>query len=489
MVQGSVIVWFRQLMRLADHPALLAAVATGQPIVSVYVLDDEAAGKWRLGGARRWWLHHSLTALDRALRVKGSRLLLRRGATAPQLLALAEQIGAKAIYATRSLEPWARELESELHAQLGERGIELKRFSGSTLFEPEDVRSKAGHALTMYAPFRRAISLRALTIPQPAPSDIVSPRRLPSSDKLDDWQLLPRSPDWAGGLRETWVPGEHAANARLEAFLEEGLTNYHKARDRPDLPGTSRLSPYLANGEISLKTCWHAARMRKPGDGVESFLRELAWREYSQHLLYHRPDLTEAPHRPEYHRLQWRRDKAGLKAWRKGRTGYPMVDAGMRELWHCGWMHNRVRMITASFLTKDLLLPWQTGEAWFWDTLVDADLASNAVNWQWVAGSGADAAPYFRIFNPVKQGETYDPEGDYVRRWVPELARLPPKHIHAPWQAPEEERECSGVNLDANYPVPIVDHAAARARALAAFEAMRRLRTEHRSATVRLRGD
>ena len=473
MAQGSVIVWFRQVIRLADHPALVAAVATGQPVIPVYILDDEAEGKWRLGGARRWWLHHSITALDRDLREKGSQLLLRRGSTVHQLLEVAEQTGARAVYATRSLEPWARELEAELHTRLADRGINLKRFPGVTLFEPEEVRAKSGHPLTIYAPFRRAISSRSLPTPPSAPSRIASSARLPSSDRLDDWQLLPRSPDWAGGLREAWVPGEQAATARLEAFLEEGLTNYHQLRDRPDLLGTSRLSPYLANGEISLRTCWHAVRMREPGGGQEAFLRELAWREYSQHLLYHRPDLAEAPYRPDFRRLKWRRDEAGLEAWTRGRTGYPMVDAGMRQLWSCGWMHNRVRMITASFLTKHLLLPWQMGEEWFWDTLVDADLASNAVNWQWVAGSGADAAPFFRIFNPVKQGEDYDPEGDYVRRWVPELARLPAKHIHAPWQSSEVEREQAGVVLGQDYPLPIVDHAAARARAPAAFEAMR----------------
>lgn len=473
MDRRPIIVWFRQVMRLADHPALVTAVATGQPVVPVYVLDDEAAGKWRLGGARRWWLHHSIAVLDRDLREKGAPLILRRGSTVRQLLELAEQTSATTVYATRSLEPWARTLEVELQRRLTERGIELKLFPGSTLLAPEEIHSKSGHPLTIYAAFRRAISSRDVPTPQPAPAKMPSPADLPISDRLDDWQLLPRSPDWAHGLRETWVPGEHAALARLDAFLEEGLASYHQLRDRPDLPGTSNLSPHLSNGEISLRTCWYAALMREPDAGQEAFLRELAWREYSQHLLYHRPNLAEAPCRADFRRLKWRRDETALQAWRKGGTGYPMVDAGMRQLWSIGWMHNRVRMVTASFLTKHLLLPWQVGEEWFWDTLVDADLASNAVNWQWVAGSGADAAPFFRIFNPVKQGETFDPEGAYVRRWVPELAELPARYIHAPWQAPDVEREQAGVILGKDYPPPIIDHAAARARALAAFDAMR----------------
>lgn len=473
MAQAPVIVWFRQVMRLADHPALLAAVATGQQIVPVFILDDDAPGKWRLGGARRWWLHHSILSLDRSLRKGGARLLLRRGPTVQQLLDVAGQLGARTVYATRSSEPWASKLEAEVQTALAGADVELKRFPGSTLVEPEEVRSKSGHPLTIYAPFRRAVMALEVPTPRPVPDEIPSPSRLPKGDKLDDWELLPRAPDWAGGLRETWVPGEQAAASQLDAFLETGLASYHELRDRPDLPGTSRLSPYLANGEISARTCWHAAQVRGGGAGADAFLRELIWREYSHHLLYHRPRLPDAAVRPEYGHLRWRRDTAALRAWEKGRTGYPMVDAGMRQLWRIGWMHNRVRMITASFLIKHLLLSWQTGEAWFWDTLVDADLASNAVNWQWVAGSGADAAPYFRIFNPVKQGQEHDPQGDYVRRWVPELAKLPSPYIHSPWLAPKDDLERAGIALGKTYPRPIVDHAWARARALTAFEEMR----------------
>jgi deoxyribodipyrimidine photo-lyase len=473
MARGPVIVWFRQVMRLADHPALLAAVATGHPVIPVYILDDEAPGQWRLGGARRWWLHHSIAALDQALRDRGSRLLLRRGSTIDHLRDLARQLNASAVYATRSLEPWARTLEANAQAALAADGVELKRFPGASLFDPDDVRSKSGRPFGLYAPFRRSIADRDVPAPLSAPDAIRSLAHLPGGDKLEHWQLLPRTPDWAGGLRETWVPGEEAAAAQLESFLQNGIEAYHELRDRPDLQGTSRLSPYLVNGELSLRTCWHAACVREGGMGVEAFLRELAWREYSCHLLFHWPAIPEEPFRSEYSEFPWNDDRAALLAWQRGRTGYPMVDAGMRQLWHTGWMHNRVRMITASFLIKHLLLPWQAGETWFWDTLVDADLASNAVNWQWVAGSGADAAPYFRIFNPVKQGETHDPNGDYVRRWVPELAKLPAAHIHAPWQGPDRELERAGVILGKTYPRPLVDHAAARARALAAFENMR----------------
>ncbi len=469
MAEAPVIVWFRQVMRVTDHPALAAAVATGQPVISLHILDDDAPGQWRPGGARRWWLNHSIAALDAELQNRGNRLILRHGDTVKLIAETAKQQGATTVFATRGYEPFARTLEDNLKTALSDDGIALKRYAGTLLFEPDDIETKSGGPFKVYTPFWRAVSERHPRQPQRAPTSIPAPDRLPRGDKLESWDLLPTKPDWAGGLRETWVPGETAAAEQLTTFLDEAIDDYKTQRDRPDKSGTSRLSPYLANGEISPNACWYAALARGTGSGVETFCRELVWREFSYHLLVHWPDLPTAPFRPEFADFPWSSSRKPLQAWQKGQTGYPIVDAGMRELWHTGWMHNRVRMVTASFLIKHLLIPWQQGEAWFWNTLVDADLANNAANWQWVAGSGADAAPYFRIFNPIKQGETFDPNGDYVRHWVPELAELPTKYIHAPWEAPADVLKKAGITLGSSYPRPLVDHADARKRALAAF--------------------
>lgn len=473
MVKRPVIVWFRHVLRVADHPALLAAIGTGQPVVPVFILDDEAGGPWKLGGARRWWLHGSIEALSAELRKRGNRLILRRGRALDILPRLAREISATSIFASRSYEPWARDLESRLQKALAADGIELKRYPGALLVEPDAITTKAGEPFKVFTPFWRAACQITQRSPQRAPAEIPAPNHYPAGEDLERWNLLPTKPDWAGGLRETWTPGEAAAAEVLGRFVDDPITRYATDRDRPDRIGTSRLSPYLASGEISPSTCWHAAQARSSGKGSETFLKELIWREFSYHQLFHWPDLPDAPFRPEFSGFPWSKSKTSLHAWQRGLTGYPLVDAGMRELWHTGWMHNRVRMVTASFLTKHLLLPWQLGEAWFWDTLVDADLANNAANWQWVAGSGADAAPYFRIFNPVKQAETFDPEGSYIRRWVPELARLPTKYIHAPWTAQDEDLQAAGIRLGTTYPKPIVEHTLARQRALAAFASLK----------------
>jgi deoxyribodipyrimidine photo-lyase len=345
--------------------------------------------------------------------------------------------------------------------------------------EPWRIKTRQGEPYKVFTPFWKA--LRAAMPPDrplAAPEHVRGVMSGPESDRLDDWGLLPTMPDWAGGLREAWTPGEAGARARLEAFLEEGLDRYADGRDRPDRSGTSRLSPHLHFGEVSPRQAWHGALGAQasrdlPERQVGAFLRELGWREFCLHLLHHWPRLPVQAWRSDFAAFAWAEDRAGLSAWQAGRTGYPIVDAGMRELWRTGWMHNRVRMVAASFLVKHLLIPWQDGEAWFWDTLVDADLASNAANWQWVAGSGADAAPYFRIFNPVLQGRRFDPDGAYVRQWVPELGRLPANHVHAPWEAPAAVLEGAGVRLGIDYPHPLVDHKAARKRALAAFDAIR----------------
>lgn len=475
-----IIVWLHRNLRLADNAVLAAACQTGAPVIPVFILDDAASGGWATGGAARWWLHASLSALGRDLAERGGRLVLRRGDSAVALDELAAITRATAVYCARGYEPWAQRLETSVRDRLAGSGVEVRRFAGALLREPEEVRTKAGDPFRVYTPFWRALTAGGFVPPRPrpAPGDIPWPRQWPAGEELETWCLQPSRPNWAKAFGEHWTPGEAGARNRLSRFGDEAITSYRDHRDRPNMDATSRLSPHLHFGEISPAQCWHtalAASARGEGGdaGPQTFLRELAWREFSHHLLFHWPDLPTEPFRREFAAFPWRRDPQHLRAWQRGMTGYPIVDAGMRQLWATGWMHNRVRMIVASFLVKDLLIPWQDGAAWFWDTLVDADLANNSASWQWVAGSGADAAPYFRIFNPVRQGETFDPEGDYVRRWVPELARLPARDIHAPWLAPAAVLAAAGVKIDGTYPAPIVDHKAARERALAAFEAVK----------------
>lgn len=474
----SAIVWFRRDLRVSDHAALSAAVESASHVVPLFIFDDDAAGAWAPGGAARWWLHHSLEAHGRSLEDLGSRLILRRGDSADVLARLAEDTSATHVYCSRSYEPWAARLEARVRARLANAGVTLKRFAGTLLHEPDRLLTKARTPYKVFTPFWRALGADgSFGRPLAPPKTISPPGRHPKSDRLGDWDLLPTKPDWAGGLRARWSPGEEGAKRRLKTFVSTAIGDYAVERERPDRAGTSQLSPHLAFGEIGPRQCWWSikAHLAQAGaeKGAETFLKELAWREFSAHLLHHWPRLPEDPFRDAFAAFPWKQDDAALRAWQRGLTGYPMVDAGMRELWATGYMHNRVRMIVASFLIKHLLQPWQTGEAWFWDTLVDADLASNAANWQWVAGSGADAAPYFRIFNPVTQGKKFDPNGDYVRRWVPELSALPAAAIHTPWEAPSEVLAAAGVKIGDTYPAPLVDHAAARGRALEAFNALK----------------
>ena len=481
MSPAPVLLWFRQDLRLSDHRALAAAVATERPIVPVYILDDETPGAWKMGGASRWWLHNSLEALSQDLERLGSRLILGRGSSRDLLIALMGETGAESVHVSRSYEPWARAMEEDIAGELESRGATLHRFQGALLFEPEVPRTKAGDPFRVFTPFYKAcLELGPPKAPLPRPlSSLPSPESWPSSDRLEDWGLLPTQPDWAGGIREAWEPGEVGAEVRLQRFMDEAMAGYSDKRNRPDIEGTSCLSPHLHFGEISPHRCWQAIedRLAEDGKGAKggrSFLRELVWREFSYHLLFHWPDLPEKAFRPEFENFPWDEDEAALKAWQRGLTGYPIVDAGMRELWQTGWMHNRVRMIVASFLIKDLMIPWQIGERWFWDTLVDADLANNAASWQWVAGSGADAAPYFRVFNPTLQGKKFDPRGAYVRRYVPEIAGLSDDHLHAPWEAPKEILAAAGIELGKDYPEPMVDHGKARQRALQAYETVKK---------------
>ncbi|MCU0231059.1 MAG: DNA photolyase family protein [Acidobacteria bacterium] len=475
---GAIVVWFRQDLRLADNPALEAAcraAAGGASVVPVFVWSPEEEGAWPPGAASRWWLHHSLTALDAALRRRGSRLLVRRGPIVPTLLELARDCGASALHWNRRYEPAGRAQGEALKRAAEDVGLATRSFNGALLAEPWEVATGAGRPYQVFTPFWRAFTARGEPdAPDPAPDAIPAPAAWPGSDPIDALALLPHV-DWAGGLRAVWTPGEAGARRQLEHFAGGALADYADGRNRPDQEGSSRLSPFLHFGEISPRQVWHAVRRAEATAGrrgmtrsAESYLRELGWREFAYHLLFHFPHTPAAPLRAEYADFPWREDRALLRAWRRGRTGYPFVDAGMRQLWRTGWMHNRTRMVVASFLVKDLLISWSEGAAWFWDTLVDADLANNTLGWQWAGGCGADAAPFFRVFNPVTQGLRFDPAGDYVREHVAELAGVAGPQIHEPWS---RSGGLPGGPAAGGTPYPerVVDHAMARDRALAAL--------------------
>jgi deoxyribodipyrimidine photo-lyase len=477
----ATLVWFRLDLRLADNPALQAALARGEPVIPVFIWSPGEEGLWPPGAASCWWLHQSLSALGQSLRKRGSRLILCRGPALASLRELAKETGARAIFWNRCYEPALIARDRRVEESLRAEGLAVQSFNSALLFEPWALRTAAGKPYRVFTPFWRA----CLAMPEPAaptemPRKLRSPARWPSSETLDALALLPKL-DWAAGLRAAWQPGEAGAQQQLRRFVRNALTDYPAKRDFPARPGTSRLSPHLHFGEIGPRQIWYAIRKAAASSAkgrvrlvAPSYLRQLGWREFAHHLLFHFPHTTDQPLRSEFAWLEWSRSRATLQAWRRGRTGYPLVDAGMRELWASGWMHNRVRMVVASFLVKDLLIPWQQGARWFWDTLVDADLANNTLGWQWSAGCGADAAPFFRIFNPVTQSEKFDARGDYIRRWIPELAQLPVRWLHQPWRAPAEVLRAAGIVLGKNYPKPIVNHSQARGRALTAFGAIRK---------------
>ena len=449
MTANPSIVWLRDDLRVADNPALAAAVDRGGPVVVVYVLDEQSPHARALGGASKWWLHGSLTALAADLAALGGSLTLRRGAAADVIAALVAETGAEAVFWNRRYGAM-REVDAALKSSLTDQGLVVSSFAASLLFEPWRITSGSGDPYRVFTPFWRAcLASGEPRPPVPAPTSITA--LTIDGDELDDWNLLPTRPDWAEGLRATWTPGSAAAHERLEHFVENGLPVYHR-RDEPGIEATSRLSPHLRFGELSPYEVWARVQQSLSPEAAKNkakFLSEIGWREFSYTILFARPDLGRANYRREFDAFPWgEADAEQLEAWRHGQTGIPIIDAGMRELWTTGWMHNRVRMIVASFLTKNLLVDWRTGEEWFWDTLVDADEANNAASWQWVAGSGADAAPYFRVFNPVLQAEKFDPRGEYVNRWVPE-AGTPA------------------------YPEPTVDLKTSRAEALAAYEAVK----------------
>ncbi len=511
----TTLVWFRNDLRIDDNPALDAAVRAGRAVIPVFIWAPEEEAPWSPGAASRWWLHQSLKALEARLRQVGSRLVVRRGPTTDTLRALVRETGAEAVFWNRRYEPAVIARDTRLKELMRGDGLHVESYNSALLFEPWTVSNKAGRPFQVFSAFwRHCLALAEPGAALPVISELPGPVRWPKSDPLSALGLEPFV-DWAGGIRAAWTPGELGAKSRLEQFLASAFAGYTEDRNRPDLPGTSRFSPHLHFGEIGPRQVWQALRdcfgddratlrpSRVTSAGADAggvrpkksvvrqearptaanpavvwrqsqFVAEIGWREFAHHLLYHFPHTPAEPLRGEFRGFPWRKDTRWLKAWQRGRTGFPIVDAGMRELWATGWMHNRVRMIVASFLVKDLLISWEEGARWFWDTLVDADLANNTLGWQWTAGCGADAAPYFRVFNPVSQGEKFDPRGDYVRRWVPELGRLPGDWVHKPWEAPPLVLRAAGVELGGTYPEPIVNHAIAREVALEAFGKVRK---------------
>lgn len=482
MTHTTAVVWLRRDLRLRDNPALQHACAHADRVVLAYLHAEEEEDRWADGAATRWWLHHSLQRFAAAAEAAGRSLLLRR---VPSMQAGLQDIVAEAaatlVTWNRLYEPQALARDRMIEAALRAREIEVQTFQGALLFEPWDIQTAAQGPFKVFTPFWRRCTQRLRDVGPPLRAP---PRVGPRVDKparksapkltgvpLDSLRLLPRIP-WDGGLGKQWRPGEAGALRQLRLFQKGKVTAYSTHRDRPDLFGTSRLSPHLHFGEISARQVL-AALSSASGSHPESYLRQLGWREFAHHLLYHFPHTVEQPLDPKFARYPWSRSRRTLAAWQRGLTGYPLVDAGMRELWHTGWMHNRVRLVAASFLTKNLRHHWLDGARWFWDTLVDADLPNNTLGWQWTAGCGADAAPYFRIFNPLLQSQRFDPERAYLRRWVPELAKLPDRWIHRPFDAPAQILHDAGVELGRNYPRPIVDLAASRDLALEGYRRIR----------------
>jgi deoxyribodipyrimidine photo-lyase len=487
LVRAS-LVWFRQDLRLQDNPALEAALDRGAPIIPVFIWAPDEEKPWSPGAASRWWLHHSLKALSRELHQCKSRLIIGTGPTQACLSRWLDETGADAIFWNRRYEPAVCRRDQTLQAGLRWRGVSAESLNGSLLHEPSTIQNSLHKPFRVFSAFWRVCAANIHdSEPRAVPDELPSPARWPRSLQVSDLSLDPCQP-WTTGLDSAWHPGSLGGRNQLQVFLESAFSSYHENRNRPDIRGTSRLSPHLHFGEISPRQIWRQVRRRADSLGWEpdlwqrsQFLTEIGWREFAHYLLHHFPHTTERPLRSEFSHFPWRDNTDQRRAWETGRTGYPLVDAGVRELWATGWMHNRVRMVAASFLVKHLMISWLEGARWFWDTLVDADLANNTLGWQWTAGCGADAAPFFRIFNPISQGAKFDPQGAYVRRWVPELARLDQAQIHCPHQAEPSQLLRAGISLGKDYPQPVVPHIIARERALEAYAAtLKHRKTEPR---------
>lgn len=464
----TALLWLRRDLRMADNPALHHALQEARRVIPVFIHAPEEEAPWSPGAASLWWLHHSLAALSTQISRLGSRLIIRRGHSLTTLQQLIEATGATLVCWNRLYEPAVIARDTHIKVTLKDQGIECSSHNAALLFEPWEVRNQQGKPFRVFTPFWKHCQTRLAEqhLPLPAPSTLPTIDSALTSLSPSELQLLPSIP-WDTGMRGHWQPGEAGAQARLQSFIDVAVHDYKTSRDRPDKPGTSLLAPYLHFGEISPRQI--VAELNAQGVAAEPYVRQLGWREFSHHLLYHFPHTPDKPLDVRFENFPWDKNAAALKAWQRGRTGVPLVDAGMRELWHTGYMHNRVRMVVASFLTKNLRIHWLEGARWFWATLVDADLANNTLGWQWTAGCGADAAPYFRVFNPVLQAERFDPDFAYLRRWLPELARLPDKWITRPWTAPATELHKVGIELGQHYPQPIVDLSLSREAALAAY--------------------
>ncbi len=477
--KAPIILWFRKDLRLSDHAGLSAAIHSGHPVIPVYIHHPKLNGRLT-GGASNWWLHHSLKSMEDDLKKIGGILILRMGEPGPILAEFCKHTKACAVYASQGYEPEMNAMDLRLSNQMEQVGIQWKCFPGHLLWKPESIRNKSGKPFQVFTPFWKTASQTLKTsAPLPAPDHWPAPTKWPKSVSLNEFKLLPKI-KWDAGFSKVWNPGEKGALKNLQRFTLDAFQDYPKKRDFPGIAGTSRLSPHLHFGEITPNQILHECIRHGSGNGVSesaitqsTYMREIGWREFAHHLLHYFPSTTQKPLRPEFNSFPWRKDHEMLETWQKGKTGYPIVDAGMRELWTTGWMHNRVRMIVGSFLVKHLLLDWKEGEKWFWDTLVDADLANNTLGWQWIAGCGADAAPYFRIFNPITQSEKFAGDGEYVRKWVPELKSLPTAYLHAPWKADKSILKSSDIELGKTYPEPIVNHMIARETALDAYQRMK----------------
>jgi len=477
MTSEKTIVWFRQDLRLKDQNALSWAIQQGGEIIPVYLWTPNDEKNWAPGGASQWWLHHALKDLDLELKKHASQLIIRSAETSLKALRdLIQETGATRVCWNRRYEPEITKRDAHIKKSLREEGCQAESFSASLMYEPSLIKNKSGTPFKVFTPFWKPLkTVEAPPLCQVDIEKLKSPSTWPSSEDLDSLNLLPSIP-WDRGMQCFWKPTREAALQRLQEFSEKNAYTYGELRDRPDLDGTSLLAPYLHLGQIGPREVLHHLRSSSQNSPVveDGVLRQLYWREFASHLLFHFPNTPLKPLRPEYEHFPWTENANYLKAWQKGETGYPIVDAGMRQLWHTGWMHNRVRMIVGSFLVKHLLQHWLEGAQWFWDTLADADLANNPFGWQWIGGCGADAAPYFRIFNPITQGQKFDPKGNYVRQWVPELSKLSTKIIHSPWEGDLLELQSAGITLGKNYPHPIISHADGRAGALAAFQELKK---------------
>jgi len=475
MSSSPTILWFRKDLRLRDNSALKACIEAGSPVIPIFIWSPEEAGDWAPGAASKWWLHQALKSLSEAFKGRGGELVLREGDSLGQLRDIIEKSGAKRVYWNRRYESPQRELDASIKRQLREDGVEVESFNSSLLNEPHTAATGGGNPYKVYTPYWKKVKDRPIEpIAEPDFDLLKFPDTYPQTEALDSYGLLPGK-QWYRKFDSYWRVSEAAAQERLEKFLSQPVEGYNQARDIPSEDGTSSLSPYLHWGLIGPRQVMHAliAKHDLGKEGPQVYAKEIYWREFAYNVLYHFPKTPTAPLHEKYADFPWQPDSITLKRWQRGQTGYPIIDAGMRQLYATGWMHNRVRMVVSSLLVKHLLQDWREGASWFWDKLVDADLASNTLGWQWSAGCGADAAPYFRVFNPITQGKKFDPEGDYVKRWVPELSNVTPEYIHEPWEASEPELDSFGLDLGIDYPKPIIEHSLGRKRALEALATLK----------------